>query len=101
MLYRRVSRAELEDIRRLGAFAPPEGGMALGKHFTSSAGYALAWGRAFVERGWEDEIGHVVRVRITTSAAAELHFDPWADGIGPQYFAPFSALEGARIEEVS
>lgn len=101
LLYRRVSRGELEELRRLGEFRAPEGGMALGKHFTCSVEHALAWGRAFVERGWEDEVGHVLRVRIATSAAAELHFDPSADGIGPQCFAPFSALVGASIEELS
>jgi hypothetical protein len=100
LLYRRVSTPEFESWRAAGRLLPRRGGMALGKHFTASPELARRWGEAFVAAGWETEPGRVLEVRLDSAHVPDVHFDPMADGIGPQCFVPLSLLENADISEV-
>lgn len=101
VLYRHVSEAEWSSIGACGGFAAQTGGMESGKHFTNTAEHARTWARMFVEADWEAQQGRILRVRVRAEHADEIHFDPMADGIGPQCFVPFGGLSTAKIEEVT
>ena len=100
LLYRRVSTPEFESWRATGRLLPAPGGMAFGKHFTASPELARRWGEEFMRRGWETELGRVLEVRLDSAHFPDIHFDPMADGIGPQCFVPLPLLETADISEV-
>lgn len=74
--------------------------MAFGKHFASCEAHARQWGERFMERKWVVPPGHVLRALVALDRLDDLHFDERADGIGPQCFVPFEALDDAEIKEV-
>jgi hypothetical protein len=99
-LYRFVSDAEHSAWASSGRLEPQQGGMAFGKHFTSSEAFAREWGANFIKRGWGRGPGRVLRALVALAHLDGLHFDEMADGIGPQCFVPFEALDDAEIREV-
>lgn len=101
VFFRRVGDTEFEQWRESGRLEPERGGMGLGKHLTTSAQLAMAWGRLFVSSGWEKTPGRVLEVRLALSVAQEVDYvGSNTDGIGPCYFATFEQLANARITEV-
>lgn len=101
VFFRRVGDPELEQWRESGRLQPERGGMALGKHLTTSAELAIAWGRLFVSSRWEETPGRVLEVRLALSVAQEVDYvGSNTDGVGPCYFATFEQLANARITEV-
>ena len=101
MFFRRVSKAELESVRGSRRLEPKLGGMADGKHLTTTPKLAQKWGQKMVNLGWENEIGVVLEVRLSATIAEEIDFVGEIDGIGACYFASFDQLEGAKISEVN
>lgn len=99
IFYRRVSKAELEGVKKSHRLEPKEG-MNDGKHLTTTPELALKWGQQMVNQGWEKEIGFVLEVRLSAIIAEEIDFIGKIDGIGACYFARFDQLEGAKISGV-
>jgi hypothetical protein len=99
-LYRFVSDAEHSAWAASGRLQPREGGMAFGKHVTSSDAYAREWGKNFIKRGWGRGPGRVLRALVALDHLEGIHFDKRADGIGPQCFVPLEVLNDAEIQEV-
>ena len=102
VFFRRVSKAELENIKKSHRLEPELGGMERGKHLTTTPELALKWGQQKVDEGWEQEIGFVLEVRLSVIIAEEIYFvGARTDDIGACYFARFDQLEGATISEVN
>ena len=101
MFFRRVSKAELENVRKSRRLELEPGGMESGKHLTTTPELALKWGQQKVDEGWENEIGFVLEIRLSAIIAKEIYFvGTRTDDIGACYFARFDQLEGAKISEV-
>jgi hypothetical protein len=101
VFFRRVGAPEYAQWLASGRLDPEPGGMALGKHLTTSPDLARAWGALFVSSGWEQTAGHVLEVRLAKAVAQRVHYvGPKTDGIGPCYFATFEQLADAQITEV-
>jgi hypothetical protein len=99
--YRRVSPAELASVRALQHLSPPPGGIALGKHLTTTPALARKWGELMVSCGWEATAGHILEVKLAAATAQAVHYLGPTDGIGACYFATFDELFGAIITEVT
>ena len=101
VFFRRVSKAELESVKKSHRLEPKLGGMELGKHLTTTPELALKWGQRKVAQGLENEIGFVLEVRLSAIIAEEIYFvGARTDDIGACYFAHFDQLEGAKLFEV-
>lgn len=100
VFFRRVSKAELESVKKSHRLKPKEG-MTDGKHLTTTSELALKWGQRIVNEGWENEIGFVLEIRLSAIIAEEIDFVGEIDGIGACYFALFDQLESAKISEVN
>ena len=101
IFFRRVSKAELESVKKSHRLEPELGGMERGKHLTTTPKLALKWGQRIVNQGWENEIGFVLEIRLSAIIAEEIEFvGAKTDDIGACYFARFDQLEGAKIFEV-
>ena len=101
VFFRRVSRAELESVKKSHRLEPELGGMERGKHLTTTPELALKWGQQKVDKGWEQEIGFVLEIRLSSIIAEKIEFLGELDGIGACYFARFDQLKGAKISEVN
>ncbi len=101
VFFRRVSKAELEGVKKSHRLKPELGGMEFGKHLTTTPELALKWGQQRVTRGLENEIGFVLEIRLSAIIAEEIEFLGKLDGIGACYFARFDQLKGAKISEVN
>lgn len=100
VFFRRVGEPEYAQWRASGRLEPEPGGMALGKHLTTSPDLARAWGALFVSSRWEQTVGHVLVVRLAKTVAQGVDYvGAKTDGIGPCYFATFEQLAGAQIAE--
>ena len=101
VFFRRVSKAELENIKKSHRLEPELGGMESGKHLTTTPELALKWGQQKVDEGWEQEIGFVLEIRLSAIIAEEIDFvGARTDDIGACYFAHFDQLKGAKLFEV-
>jgi len=75
--------------------------MAFGKHITTTAELARAWGQLMVDSGWEPALGRILEIRMETRLATGVEYvGANLDGIGAAYFAHFELLDGAEIREV-
>ena len=101
VFFRRVSKAELENIKKSHRLEPELGGIESGKHLTTTPELALKWGQRIVNQGWENEIGFVLEIRMSEIIAEKIEFLGELDGIGACYFARFDQLENAKISEVN
>ena len=101
VFFRRVSKAELESVRKSRRLELELGGMERGKHPTTTPELALKWGQQIVNKGWENQIGFVLEIRLSATVAEEIEFLGELDGIGACYFARFDQLENAKISEVN
>ena len=99
VFFRRVSKAELESAKKSHRLEPELGGMERGKHLTTTP--ELKWGQQKVDKGWEQEIGFVLEIRLSAIIADKIEFLGELDGIGACYFARFDQLKGAKISEVN
>ena len=102
VFFRRVSKAELESVRGSRRLEPKLGGTEFGKHLTTTRKLALKWGQLKMDKGFEQEIGFVLEVRLSAIVAKEIYFiGARTDDIGACYFARFDQLEGAKLFEVT
>lgn len=101
VFFRRVGDRECARWRASGRLEPESGGMAFGKHLTTTPELATAWGRLFLSSGWEQSSGRVLMVRLASAVAQGVDYvGPKVDGIGACYFATFEQLADAQITEV-
>lgn len=102
IFYRRVSETEYAAWKTHGALQPEPGGMAFGKHVTTTADLARSWAARLVEWGHEASIGRVLEIRLPVHLAERVAFvGPNTDGIEACYFIAFGLLDSATITEVS
>ena len=95
ILYRAISRAELEDLRVTGRLrAAPS--TCEGKHFACTLVAARMWGEAL----YGDGRFEILRVEFADDVFAELYAWETLDGIGAARFATIEQLEGIRAVEV-
>lgn len=102
LFYRRVGEREYAAWKANHALLAEPGGMALGKHVSTTAELARTWGVRFVEWGHETSVGRVLRISLPADIAETVDFvGPNTDGIGPCYFIVFEQLTSATIMEVT
>lgn len=102
VFFRWVGAREYAAWRASGRLEPEPGGMECGKHLTTTAALARAWGMLMLSRGWERHPGHVLRIELGRAVAQEVDYvDANTDGVGACYFAAFEQLVGAQIVEVT